>query len=96
MLPGRLKRGRSSPVDLLKRNFPSRQSFVASFLLLFALTSNPTVLYMVLKILRSQTVIDGLCIKIARMSKREVDLCDQQHDCITPFGQTVPTIEVIQ
>lgn len=27
----------------------------------------------------------GLCIKIAHMTKREADLCDQQHDCITPF-----------
>ena len=27
----------------------------------------------------------GLCMKIAHMSKREAALCDQQHDCITPF-----------
>ena len=82
-----IKRYRCSPNDPLRRNFGSRRSFVATFiLLLFAVTPNPTIfVYGAQDPSLTDCDRHGLCIKIARMSKREADLCDQQHDCITPF-----------
>ena len=71
----------------LKRNFSIRRSFVAyCTLLLFSLNCKPTIfVYGTQDPSLTDCNRHGLCVKLARMSKREADLCDQQHDCITPF-----------